>query len=96
MSKPHDNGLNAAHEESARKGAFRLGEGAEMLYRRPDPYVMDVHHTWVDERYRGQGMAQQLFGAMIEYARQHQRRVIPTCPFVERMFEQHPQYADVL
>ncbi len=85
-----------SHRETAKRGRFDIGEGAEMTYSRPTPGVMKINHTRVDPRYRGKGLAQQLYRAMVEFARVNQRKVIAVCPFVVAMFEQNPQDADVL
>lgn len=84
------------HRETAKRGRFDLGDGAEMTYTRPTPDVMKINHTRVDPRHRGKGLAHQLYRAMVEHARAHQRKVIPVCTFVEAMFAQNPQDADVL
>jgi predicted GNAT family acetyltransferase len=36
------------HRETAKRGKFDLGEGAEMTYTRPTPDVMKINHTRVD------------------------------------------------
>ncbi|MEJ8568056.1 GNAT family N-acetyltransferase [Elongatibacter sediminis] len=81
------------HHETESDGRFGLGEKAELTYRRPRPDVMDVDHTWTDPALRGQGIAHQLYRAMTEFARSHDRKVIPSCPYVARMFERHPEDA---
>jgi len=84
------------HSETARRGAFRIGDFAKMTYRRPRPDVMTVDHTVVDEAHRGQGLARALYRAMIDFARARGRRVEPKCPFVAAMFEHHSGHADLL
>ena len=86
----------ASHEESRKRGVFRIGEGAEMTYKRPSDQVMDGSHTLVEKVHRGKGVAQQLYHAMVGFARKNQRKVIATCPFVVAMFEQNPADQDVL
>ena len=85
-----------SHHETRRKGEFRIGKGAKMTYLRPTEQVMDVNHTLVDKAHRGKGLAQELYKGMIQFARENQRKVIPSCPFVEAMFEQNPQDSDLL
>jgi hypothetical protein len=57
---------------------------------------MKVNHTLVDKEHRGKGLAHQLYQAMVQFARENQRKVIPTCPFVKTMFEQNPGDAGLL
>jgi predicted GNAT family acetyltransferase len=95
MNSPVDSGT-VVHSETEARGAFRISDYAEMTYTRPKPGVMRVNHTLVEKAHRGQGLAHQLYFAMVDFARQNQRQVIAVCPFVIEMFEQHPENADVL
>ena len=79
------------HEEDDSSGAFRIGDDAEMTYRRPEPGVMDVNHTWVRPELRGNGVARSVFDAMTEFAGEHQRKVIPTCSYVAGQFKRAPE-----
>lgn len=96
MSKAGKSELTLSHRETAKRGAFHLGNGAEMTYSRPNASVMKINHTLVDKAHRGKGLAHQLYAAMVLFARDNDRKVIPTCPFVAAMFEQHPEDADLL
>jgi len=84
------------HQETVKWGAFRMGDDAEMTYTRPSDSVIRINHTEVDERHRGKGLAHQLYRAMVQFARENQRKVVPVCPFVVAMFKQNPADADVL
>ncbi len=92
------NDIKAAinHQETAKRGGFYLGEGAKMTYTRPSAELMKVNNTLVDEQHRGKGLAHQLYHAMVQFARENQRKVIPVCPFVVAMFKKNPGDADVL
>jgi len=96
LSKADKGELILNHRETAKRGAFHLGSAAEMTYSRPTAEVMKVNHTLVDKAHRGKGLAHQLYAVMVQFAREHQRQVIPTCPFVAAMFEQHPEHKDLL
>lgn len=96
MSDSKNQKLPVMHNETARRGRFHIGVGAELTYTRPAEAVMKVNHTLVDKEHRGKGLAQQLYHAMVQFAREKQRKVTPICPFVVTMFEQNPQDADVL
>lgn len=58
--------------------------------------TMTVHHTEVDPKLRGKGVASELLNAMTQYARDNSLDVIPVCPYVNTMFQRHPeQYNDI-
>jgi predicted GNAT family acetyltransferase len=55
-----------------------------------------VFHTEVIDELRGKGVASQLLFALIEYARDHKKRIIPLCVYVRGQFDLNPdKYADV-
>ncbi len=83
----------------AGRGAFvleRQGERlAEMEISVSDGNVT-VYHTEVTDALKGQGIATQLLSKMVAYAREHNLKVIPLCPYVHAQFKRHPEeYADI-
>ena len=57
---------------------------------------MTVYHTEVATKLEGEGMGKKRINAMTDYARTHELKVIPLCPYVDAQFKRHPeQYADV-
>lgn len=56
-----------------------------------------VDHTMVSDELRGQGVGDKLLEAVVNYARENNRQMIPTCPFAKARLEKNrDQYADVL
>ena len=53
-----------------------------------------VYHT--EAMIEGKGFAKKLVEAMVTYAREHQLKVTPYCPYVHAQFKRHPeQYLDI-
>ena len=81
------------------KGAFVIEEAGERLAEMVVAISGDnltVFHTEVSEKLKGQGIASQLLAAMVNYARLHQKKIIPLCPYVNAQFKRHPeQYDDI-
>jgi len=69
---------------------------AEMVYTMPSPDKMIIEHTDVDEKLKGKNVGKQLLHTAVEYARTHNIKIIPLCPFAHAMFKKKPEYADVL
>jgi uncharacterized protein len=69
---------------------------AEMVYTMPSPDKMIIEHTEVDEKLKGKNVGGQLLHTAVEYARTHNIKIIPLCPFANAMFKRKPEYADVL
>jgi uncharacterized protein len=57
---------------------------------------LTVYHTEVAPEMEGKGLARQLLTTMVDYARSHQLKVIPLCPYIYVQFKRHPEeYGDV-
>ena len=52
-------------------------------------------HTEVDRSLRGQGWGERLARFSLDDLRAKGVKVYPTCPFVERWMERHPEYDDI-
>ncbi len=84
--------------ESGRGGFFVENDGKQMA--KMEIAVKDsnltVFHTEVDPSLKGAGIGTKLLATMVDYARQHQLKVIPLCPFVHAQFKKNPdKYGDI-
>ncbi|MGE8564752.1 MAG: GNAT family N-acetyltransferase, partial [Acinetobacter bohemicus] len=50
---------------------------------------------WVDDSLRGQGVARQLLDVLVEFAREKNLKILPTCSYVEVMFRRDESFSDV-
>ena len=82
------------------KGMFFVeNEGnilAEMVYSMPSPEKMIIEHTEVSDQLKGQHVGNQLVHTAVEYARTHNIKIVPLCPFANAVFKKKTEYADVL
>ena len=69
---------------------------AEMTYTLPSADKMIIDHTEVSDELRGQNVGYQLVSTAVEYARTHNLKVIPLCPFANSVFKKKPEFKDVL
>lgn len=69
---------------------------AEMVYTMPSHDKMIIEHTDVSEELKGQNVGYQLVKTAVEYARTHNIKIIPLCPFANSVFRKKPEFADVL
>jgi predicted GNAT family acetyltransferase len=71
------------------------GQEAELTYfLKRDAIVLK--HTGVPKMISGQGIAHQLAQTAIQYAKDHQLKVIVYCPFVKHYLEQYPNIQNEL
>ena len=69
---------------------------AEMVYSMPSPEKMIIEHTEVSDELKGKNVGYQLVHTAVEYARTHNIKIVPMCPFANAVFKKKPEYADVL
>ena len=62
----------------------------------PSPDKMIIEHTEVSDELKGQNVGYQLVHTAVEYARTHNIKIVPLCPFANAVFKKKPEYADVL
>ena len=69
----------------------------EILYSIEDSGMISIDSTFVNDDYRGQGIAAQLVDRVVEMARAENKKIIPICPFAKGMLEKNSSlYADVI
>lgn len=68
---------------------------AEISYVWRGEHQIIANHTWVDDSLRGQGIARQLLDVLVEFARDKQLKIVPTCSYVDVMFRRDKSLADV-
>lgn len=58
--------------------------------------VMNAFHTGVRKELEGQGIAAKLFDKLVEYARENNYKIIPSCSYILVKFRRRPDdFADV-
>ncbi|CAB1220860.1 GNAT family N-acetyltransferase [Acinetobacter bouvetii] len=88
------------HQDNGQKGEFFSADHsgkriAEISYVWRNENIIVADHTWVDDSLRGQGAARKLLDVLVEFAREKQLKIIPTCSYVEVMFRRDQSLADV-
>jgi|SRR6185503_19568893 len=90
MRKP---GVEVVNNTERRQFEIHEGEHLARLTYRLRGDVLDLIHTEVPRELEGQGYANELATAALEYAAQNSLLVKPTCPFVQAFIIRHPSYA---
>jgi predicted GNAT family acetyltransferase len=68
---------------------------AVLEYRKQDS-ELEYYHTFVPEALRGKGLAEKLVTAALEYAKQNNFSVKPTCSYVARYISRHQEWATLI
>lgn len=67
----------------------------EIYYEFDDMDRMVATHTYVNPKYRGQGIAGMLLKRLVEHARKMNKKIVPVCSYVLKAFEQNEEYQDI-
>ncbi len=92
--------MQIQHQETQRGSEFFIERDgrhiAEITYQYQDEATIVADHTWVDNSLRGQGVARQLLDVLVAFAREKQLKIVPTCSYVDVMFQREAEFADVV
>ncbi|KRM67604.1 GNAT family N-acetyltransferase [Apilactobacillus ozensis] len=58
--------------------------------------VLSINHTFVNNNYRGKGIARKLILKVISYAQQHNLLIKPVCSYAVKFFEHTDKYNALL
>ncbi len=76
------------HDTDKNQFTIDIGEYcAYLAYSNVGGDIIDIYTTYVPEALRGQNIASELVGAAIDYAKQNNLKIIPTCSYVERYMQ---------
>jgi predicted GNAT family acetyltransferase len=88
------------NKQVGNKGMFYVGQDgaieAELVYHFTSEGKMVIEHTEVDDSLAGKGVARQLVETAVDYARTHNIKIIPICPYAKSLFDKLPEWKDVL
>ncbi len=69
---------------------------AEITFPAVSDSVISINRTFVDDSLRGQGIAGKLVEEALAYAKEHNKKIRPTCSYAVKWFEHHSEHAAYL
>lgn len=88
------------HEVVNNKEKFRFevisGALTSKLEYRLGRYRLALVHTEVPDELSGQGIGSALVTTALQYAKDHDLKVLPYCPFVAAYLARHPEWDDIV
>lgn len=82
--------------EQNRYEVTSAGTLAGFLTYRAGAGRLDLVHTEILPEYEGQGLAAQLVARALDDVRPSGRRIVPSCSYVAKFVQRHPQYEDLV
>lgn len=89
--------MDVQHDPSRHRFFLEVSGGtAELSYRLLPGGGVDLVHTEVPDAAAGQGIGGRLAKAAFSWARQNGVTLVPSCPFVKKWLERHPDEQDLV
>jgi predicted GNAT family acetyltransferase len=92
--------MKIKHKDDSEYGMFYIEQNgeriAEMTYAWATKDRIIIDHTEVDSSLKGHGVGKQLVSKAVEFARKRHIKIVATCSFARRVFDQTDEYNDVL
>lgn len=90
--------MDILHYDDGKKGHFKAVEGDKeagiMTYTYYNDTTFTIEHTIGNPEFKGIGL--KLLDRAVAYAREKGLKIIPQCPFANKMFDRKPEIHDVL
>lgn len=91
--------INIKQEDNKSKGRFVIYEddifAGEMTYTWAGDNKFIIDHTGIEEAFGGKGFGKQLVMKAVEFAKEHDVKILPLCPFAKNVFDKNKDIQDV-
>lgn len=87
---------NVRNNEAEHQFEIDLGDSKAVAVYEREPGKIIFTHTKVPPAHEGKGIGSKLIRAGLQYARDHQLKVVPVCPFFAAYMKEHEEVQDLL
>lgn len=91
--------MEITHKNSDVTGFFLAEEAGKRMgdlsYEWASPAKFAIMHTVVEKAFQGRGVAKALLDAAVAFARENGYKIMPVCPYAEKVFRRDDSYDDV-
>jgi predicted GNAT family acetyltransferase len=89
--------MEIRHDKEAQK-FYLVNEGKEsnVLYRMHDKQTMEIFRTYVPPEQRKKGLAGRVVRALLDYAKENNLKIIPSCSYTEYFIDMNKQYEELI
>ena len=92
--------MEIQQQQTGTDGVFYIdgdnGHAAELQYASSGDNTIEIYHTQVVPELQGKNIGKHLIEAAVDFARQKQLKIIPSCTFAKSVFAADKSYSDVL
>lgn len=69
---------------------------AEITFPEVTETLVDINHTYVSDKLRGQGVASKLVQAVVDELVKENKTCLTSCSYAKAWFDKHPEIANTL
>ncbi len=88
--------ITVENNEDRHRFEAHTGEDTAVLEYTLATNLIVYNHTEVPKHLEGQGIASQMAKVALEYAKEHNLKIMPLCPYVAAYIRRHPEYKSLL
>ena len=84
---------------NSEKSRFELdvnGTLAVIEFEKIEPNILDLIHTLVPEELGGKGVGSKLVSGALQYCKDNNLLIIPSCSFVKSYIDKHPEWKELV
>jgi uncharacterized protein len=96
VNQPRSNPIKVRHNAAGCRFEVEVEGWLAVADYRIDGERIVFTHTFVPPELRGQGIAEKLVRAALEWARAERRRVVPACSYVAAFIRRTPELQDLV
>lgn len=78
--------------EHAKRFELHTGDLVSIIPYNIKDDMIGLFHTEVPDALRGRGLATKLALFALNYAKEHQLKILPYCPFIAKYIKEHPDW----
>lgn len=89
--------MDIKHDERNREFTLdEKGKGGHLKYEPLNSEVLNYQSTFIDEEIRGKGYEKALVKYALEYAKENNLKIVPTCRMVSTYISRNDQYKSLI
>ncbi|GIK65543.1 MAG: N-acetyltransferase [Chloroflexota bacterium] len=87
--------MEVVNDQQAKRFEVKLDDDVAIVEYQLTGSIITFTHTEVPPTYEGYGIAGKMAKVALEYAKEHNLKVLPLCPYIKAYILRHPEYKSI-
>ena len=84
--------MEVVHDKENHSFVIKIENASSYVSYSLSGKMMELYTTYTPQQLRGRGLAEKVVKAALEYAKENNLKVVPTCSYVRVFIQRHPEY----